>query len=130
MSEVITDKLTGRATANDVTVTVGATATQSLEQGLSKAWLSADSTVSFYDSFNFSSGTDHGTGDYSYSLTNAYATRTGYSQAGAVYTSAGGATITRNSSRDAAGTVAMEVTNAAGTAADASKNVMTHGDLA
>lgn len=100
------------------------------KQSAAKAWLSADSTTSFYDSFNLSSGTDQGTGDYTYSLTNAYATRTGYSQAGAVYTSAGGATITRNSSRDAAGTIAVEVTNAAGTAADASQNVMTHGDLA
>ena len=63
MSEVITDKLTGRATANDVTVTVGATATQSLEQGLVKAWGGdiTDSAVAG-DSFNISSIDDTGTG--------------------------------------------------------------------
>jgi hypothetical protein len=100
------------------------------KQSAAKAWLSASSTVSLYDSFNISSGTDHGTGDYSYNLTNAYATRIGYSQAGAAYTSAGGSTFTRNSQRDAAGIVAIETTNAAGTLADVSQNAMTHGDLA
>jgi hypothetical protein len=110
--------------------TAGSVTTDYVVEGSAKAWLSATSAVSLYDSFNVSSGTDHGTGDYSYSLSNAYATRTGYSQAGAVYTSAGGSTITRNSSRDAAGTIAVEVTNAAGTAADGSQNIMTHGDLA
>ena len=110
--------------------TAGSLTTDYVVEGSAKAWLSSDATTSPYDSFNISSGTDHGTGDYSHTLTNAYSTRTGYSQAGAVYTSAGGATITRNSSRDAAGTIAVEVTNAAGTAADASHNVMTHGDLA
>jgi hypothetical protein len=110
--------------------TAGSLTTDYVVNGSAKAWLSSDATTSLYDSFNISSGTDHGTGDYSHTLTNAYSTRIGYSQAGAVYTSAGGATITRNSSRDAAGTIAVEVTNAAGTAADASHNVMTHGDLA
>ena len=39
MSEIKTDKLTGVGTANDITVTVGASATQSLEQGLVKTWI-------------------------------------------------------------------------------------------
>ena len=67
MSEVITDKLTGRATANDVTVTVGATATQSLEQGLAKQWCHFDGTagtLSLDDSLNTASLTDSGTGIY------------------------------------------------------------------
>jgi len=34
MSEIITDKLTGKATAKTVTITVGATLTQSLQTGL------------------------------------------------------------------------------------------------
>ena len=38
MSEIKVDTLTGKTTANDITVTVGASATQSLEQGLAKAW--------------------------------------------------------------------------------------------
>ena len=39
MSEIKVDTLTGKTTANDITVTVGATATMSLEQGLTKAWV-------------------------------------------------------------------------------------------
>jgi len=72
MSEVITDKLTGRATANDVTVTVGATATQSLEQGLAKAWVNFDGTgtIATRDSFNVSGLTDNGTGNYDVNHTN------------------------------------------------------------
>ena len=74
MSEVITDKLTGRATANDVTVTVGATATMSLEQGLAKAWcyVEGDALSPLINSFNGSSLTDDGTGDYTYNLTNSF----------------------------------------------------------
>ena len=68
MSEIITDKLTGKTTAKTVTVTVGASATQSLEQGLAKHWTNVDQTTStpiIEDSFNNSSVTDSGTGDYS-----------------------------------------------------------------
>lgn len=110
--------------------TAGSLTTDYVVNGSAKAWLSSNAATSLYNSFNISSGTDHGTGDYSYALANAYSNRVEYSQAGAVYTSAGGSTITRNSSRDAAGTIAVEVTNAAGTLADGSHNVMTHGDLA
>lgn len=130
MSEVITDKLTGRATANDVTVTVGATATQSLEQGLAKAWISVSGSVVIYGSFNISSATDHGTGDYSYDMTNAFTTVNAYSQTATVFTSAAGRTATRNSGRDAAGTLATEVSDASGTLLDGSSNQAAHGDLA
>ncbi len=45
MSEIKVDALTGKTTANDITVTVGATVTQSLEKGLSKCWVNFDGTV-------------------------------------------------------------------------------------
>ena len=38
MSEIKVDTLTGKTTANDITVTIGASATMSLEQGLAKVW--------------------------------------------------------------------------------------------
>jgi len=63
MSEIKVDTLTGKTTANDITVTVGATATQSLEQGLSKSWASIDQTSTdhpVYDSFNVSGTVDTG----------------------------------------------------------------------
>ena len=69
------NELQGRTTANDITVTVGATATQSLEQGLAKGWIhfdGGDTTPAANDSLNHSSITDNGTGDYSLTHTNAY----------------------------------------------------------
>ena len=67
MSEIKVDTLTGKTTANDITVTVGATATMSLEQGLAKAWVNYDGKTAntVRDSLNTSSVTDNGTGDYS-----------------------------------------------------------------
>ena len=55
MSEILVNKLTGTSTANDITVTVGATATQSLEQGLAKVWCKWNSSVTVDDSLNPSS---------------------------------------------------------------------------
>jgi hypothetical protein len=68
MSEIKTDKLTGKTTAGNVTVTSeGGAVTQSLQQGLAKAWVNYDgkTTNSVRDSLNTSSVSDNGTGDYS-----------------------------------------------------------------
>jgi len=76
MSEIKVDNLTGKTTAKTVTVTVGASATQSLEQGLAKAWINFDGTatgaVADYDrdSFNMSVTVDNGTGDFTLGFTN------------------------------------------------------------
>ena len=110
--------------------TAGSLATNFVVNGSAKAWISVTSTVEIHDSLNTSSGTDHGTGDYSYNLTNAFTTINGYSQTTAVFTTAAGATCTRNSGRDAANIIAVEVSNAAGTLADDSLNTTAHGDLA
>jgi hypothetical protein len=64
MSELKVDTLTGKTTANDITVTAGATATMSLEQGLAKAYIYSPATsASITDSFNIASITDGGTGE-------------------------------------------------------------------
>jgi len=72
MSEIKVDTLTGKTTANDITVTVGASATQSLEQGLAKVWgnLNGSGTIALRDSFNVASVTDNGTGQYDFNYTN------------------------------------------------------------
>ena len=72
MSTVIADNLTGKTTANDVTVTVGATATASLQQGLCKQWInfSGADTIAIRDSFNTTSITDNGTGNYTVTIAN------------------------------------------------------------
>ena len=72
MSEIKVDTLTGKTTANDITVTVGATATMSLEQGLAKAWMryTTVTTTVRRDSFNVSTELDNGTGDTTFTFTN------------------------------------------------------------
>ena len=80
MSEIKVDTLTGKTTANDITVTVGATATQSLEQGLAKAFVVYKSVTStaIYNSqsLNVSSLSDNGTGSTDVNLSNAHSVST------------------------------------------------------
>jgi len=68
MSTVITDNLTGKTAAGNVTITSeGGSATMQLQQGLAKVAFSfdgSDTTPSYKHSFNTSSLTDNGTGDY------------------------------------------------------------------
>ena len=79
MSEIKVDTLTGKTTANDITVTVGATATQSLEQGLAKAWVNLSgasltdpaSLTGVNDSFNTASVLDVQVGEATVSFTNS-----------------------------------------------------------
>lgn len=75
MSEIKVDTLTGKTTANDITVTVGASVTQSLEQGLAKMWAHYDPRGnSFYSSFNTSAITDNGTGQHQITFSNNFST--------------------------------------------------------
>lgn len=65
MSEIKVDTLTGKTTANDITVTVGASATQSLHDGILKAHVAAyhsGGTPTINGSLNISSITDSGIG--------------------------------------------------------------------
>ena len=72
-SELKVDKFTGVTTAGSIDVTgEGNSTTTNLQQGLAKAWFQASSDTTLSDSFNISSGTDNGTGDYSYALSNAF----------------------------------------------------------
>ena len=68
MSEIITDKLTGRATAGDVTITSeGGAATMQLQQGVAKQWClfnGTAGTLSLDASLNTSSLTDVSVGNY------------------------------------------------------------------
>ena len=74
MSEIITDKLTGKTSAGDVTITSeGGAATMQLQQGVAKAWFTFNYTAAL-DSLNISSVTDSATGacfgNFSSSMTN------------------------------------------------------------
>ena len=71
-SRILVDELQGKTTANDITVTVGASATMSLEQGLIKVWAdySGGGTPVAEDSLNCSSITDVSTGRKNQAFTN------------------------------------------------------------
>ena len=68
------DELQGITAAGDITITSeGGAATQSLQQGLAKAWgqfNGRDATIAYSDSFNCASLTDNGTSDYTTTRTN------------------------------------------------------------
>lgn len=74
MSEIKTDKLTGKTSVGNVTITSeGGSATMQLQQGLAKVWcnLNGTGTAAILDSFNTASMIDHGSGSYSVIATNA-----------------------------------------------------------
>ena len=73
MSEILVDNLTGKTSAGDITVTSeGGAATQSLQQGLAKAWFHFDQTgtPAIDDSLNVSSLDDDGTAQATINYTN------------------------------------------------------------
>ena len=75
MSEIKVDSLTGKTSAGDITVTSeGGAATQSLQQGLAKAWVNFNGTgtVAIRDSLNLSSLTDAGGGNYGITVSDAF----------------------------------------------------------
>ena len=91
MTEIKVDTLTGKTTAKTVTVTTGASATQSLEQGLLKAWTVSASAFasSVGDSFNNSSFTDESSaGQTTITLTNLPTGAAGL-ESGALYNDGG-----------------------------------------
>ena len=75
MSEILVNKLTGTSTAGSILVTgEGNSTTTNLQQGLAKAWVNFDGSASgaaSADSFNQSSMTDNGTGDHTFTISNA-----------------------------------------------------------
>ena len=73
MSTVKVNTLTGTSTAGSIAVTgEGNSTTTNLQQGLAKQWVRFDGTgLTVEDSFNTSSVTDNGTGDYSPVLTSS-----------------------------------------------------------
>ena len=75
-SEIAIDKLKGASSAGSMTVVgEGGSTTTNLQQGLAKQWCNYNqgynsATVEFRDSFNTSSLTDNGTGDFTITINN------------------------------------------------------------
>ena len=85
MATLKTNTLTGTSTAGSIAVTgEGNSTTTNLQQGLVKAWINlGTSSATNRDSFNHSSITDNGTGDFSPVMTNAMG-NINYAQAAAM----------------------------------------------
>jgi len=86
MSTLLLNTLTGKTSAGSIVVTgEGGSTTTNLQQGVAKAWADATDAAVLTDSFNLASGTDNGTGDYTYAITNDMATVNYSVPTGALY---------------------------------------------
>ena len=137
MSEIITNKLTGKTAAGDVTITSeGGSATMQLQQGVAKAWVNFDGTgtIASRDSHNLSSLTDSGTGLYLINYSNDMG-NDDYTVSGGAR-SPGSASGVINAPSDAAsdlatGSIEVYAVDMGGTPADRNHiYVIIHGDLA
>jgi hypothetical protein len=129
-SQLKVDSITGVTTAGSISVTgEGNSTTTNLQQGLAKAWANGTATATVNDSFNVSAGTDHGTGDYTLTVTNNF-TSVNYAMTATGRGNTAGHIVTRNVARGAAGTLAVEIETDAGAAGDFAFDCNVHGDLA
>jgi len=112
MSEIITDKLTGKTSAGDVTITSeGGAATFQLQQGLAKAWfqdetLANNATTTAEDSFNISGYTDTATGQLTPAFSSNFS-NTGYSSVAVNCTSSATNALTKYNASTSGETVLM-----------------------
>jgi hypothetical protein len=143
MSEVILDTITGKSTAttitigstpvvsssaNSMTIKGEGTAQTSIQQGLAKAWVYGSTTATALDSFNVGSSTDHGTGDFSYTLSNAFS-NTYFSQTASASSTDQDRNVTQNPTRVTTSIMACETSDA--NTLDNTNHCLTgHGDLA
>jgi hypothetical protein len=129
MSTILVNTLTGTSTAGSILVTgEGNSTTTNLQQGLAKAWVHASGGAVQDDTFNVSGGTDHGTGDYSHTITNPFS-NLNYCQHSTAEGTSADRNATRNSDRDATSTLATECAEA-GTKQDTIHMLSAFGDLA
>ena len=69
-SKLSVDTIQGVSQAGNITIQGEGTAETNLQQGLAKAWLQGTTSAGLSDSFNISGGTDVGTGEYTYAISN------------------------------------------------------------
>ena len=143
MSTVVLDTITGKSTATTITIgstpVVSASANSmtirgegsnqtSIQQGLAKAWVRGNTSAARQDSFNTSGETDHGTGDFSYSLSSSFSAAT-YSFTATASSTDQRRNATENAARVTASLIAV-VTSDAGTVDNTNHCITAHGDLA
>tara|TARA_R100000426_G_scaffold2406_5_gene3952 strand:+ start:859 stop:1251 length:393 start_codon:yes stop_codon:yes gene_type:complete len=130
MSTILVNTLTGTSTAGSIAVTgEGNSTTTSLQQGLAKAWANATATATVNDSLNVSAGTDHGSGDFTVTVTNNFA-NLNYAMTATGRGNAAARIVTRNPARATVGLLAVEIVTDSGGTSDFAFDCSAHGDLA
>ena len=136
MSTLKTNTLTGTTSAGSIVVTgEGGSTTTNLQQGLLKVWVHFEGDASgaaAVDSFNLTSMTDNGTGDYTITFDNDmnnvnYCFTTGVEQNTGQNTNNYGS---KHNTSQTAGTITMSGGHEGGTLDYAEYCVMISGDLA
>ena len=126
-SEIAIDKLKGASSAGSMLVIAeGGTVTTNVQQGLAKSWVFGSDAAALTKSFNIASGTDNGTGDYTYAITNDMDSA---NFACTVSGAGGGRRYAVNMAR-AAGTFTLKLFDDNEAAADNPNAGKVHGDLA
>ena len=69
-SQLNVDTIKGQTAETSITIQGEGSATTNLQQGLAKFWVKGTDAAVLSDSLNCASGTDNGTGDYTYAITN------------------------------------------------------------
>ena len=109
--------------------TAGSVTTDYVVNGSAKAWAAANTTAGVYDSFNITTGTDHGTGDYTLAIINALSS-VNYSAPMVCYGNTTGAIPINHFARTTASVIGCKTVNTSNTAIDQSWDVTINGDLA
>jgi hypothetical protein len=123
--------LTNGANSSDLLNNTTTVDTKYVTNGCVKAYVRSSSTALIICSFNTSSATNHGTGDYSYSITNAYVSDNDFVQTAATLSGTNNVRwVTVNSSRTNANTLSTTTRNSDGTLINTSQSATSYGDLA
>ena len=129
MSEILVNKLSGKTTANDITITSGS-ATMQLQEGVATAKICSDQSATVQsDSFNIASGLDAGTGNFRFTLTNASA-RITWNQTSAGIGNGATVVVRTKSANATTSVIDIETMNSSFSAADGAYSFIYMGDLA
>ena len=127
MSTILVNTLTGTSTAGSIAVTgEGNSTTTNLQQGLLKMFVRGNSQSAFTVSFNTSSNTDLGTGNYDYAFTNNMSA-TEYPVTTSAQTSSPKMASYSNLRTTA---IEIDIHDNDGSNSDAGHTIKIHGDLA
>ena len=102
------------------------------EVDTTKAWVMANNDATTNSTFNISTGTDHATGQFSYTLTNAFTATNDCAQVAVMGGTGGGWSVSRFHTYHAADKLAVRVANGTSSHADgdAGHNIIAAGTLA